>query len=77
MKSVRSEQMSLHDPNQMKLDRKTFSVSTSLDDMEVKRYWHSLTPNERIQQIETLRHINYGHLASERLQRVFEIAQCP
>ena len=59
----------------MKVDRNIFSVSSGFVDETSKEYWLSQSPQDRIQHIETLRRINYGSRATERLQRFFEIAQ--
>ncbi|MDQ3009835.1 MAG: hypothetical protein M3X11_03930 [Acidobacteriota bacterium] len=58
-----------------KLDKAAFSVLRAFDDTDEKNYWWSRTPQERLQHMELLRHINYGHLASTRLQRVLELAE--
>ena len=58
-----------------KLDRSAFTVSDRFDDDEVRRYWHSRTPAERLAQVEILRRINYGNRAAERLLRVIEIVE--
>lgn len=57
------------------VDRTAFSVATSFDNSDEKAYWLSRTPQERLQHMELLRRINYGHRATERLQRVLEIAE--
>jgi len=59
----------------MKVDRNIFSVSSGFVDETSKEYWLSQSPQDRIRHIETLRRINYGSRATERLQRFFEIAQ--
>ena len=58
-----------------KLDKSSFSVSANFDDSEDKNYWWSRTPEERLNHLETLRRINYGYLATARLQRILEVAQ--
>ena len=58
-----------------KLDRSFISVSDRFDDDEVRRYWHSRTPAQRLAQVEILRRINYGNRAAERLLRVLEIVE--
>ena len=60
-----------------KLDRTAFSVVSSFEeaDRQDKEYWLSRTPYERLQYMELLRRINYGHAATARLQRVLEIAE--
>jgi len=59
----------------MKVDRNIFSVSSDFEDKGSKEYWLSQSPQDRIRHIETLRRVNYGSRATERLQRFFEIAQ--
>ncbi len=59
----------------MKVDRNVFSVSSGFEDEASKEYWLSQSPQDRIRHIETLRRVNYGSRATERLQRFFEIAQ--
>lgn len=60
-----------------KLDKTAFSVVSSFEeaDREDERYWRSRTPQERLQQMELLRRINYGYATTARLQRVLEIAE--
>jgi hypothetical protein len=60
-----------------KIDRTAFSVVSSFEeaDKQEKEYWLSRTPHERLQYMELLRRINYGSVASTRLQRVLEIAE--
>ena len=58
-----------------KIDRTAFLVSSLFDDSDEKTYWLSRTPHERLQHMEMLRRINYGHQATARLQRFFEIAE--
>lgn len=58
-----------------KLDRSAFTVSDRFDDDEVRHYWHSRTPAERLAHVEVLRRINYGNRATERLLRVLEVVE--
>lgn len=58
-----------------RVDRRVFVVGTGFDDEDDKAYWWSRTPAERLRYMELLRRINYGHRATERLQRVLEIAR--
>ena len=58
-----------------KLDKTAFSIATLSDESDEKAYWLSQTPHERLQHLEVLRQINYGHRATARLQRVLEFAQ--
>jgi hypothetical protein len=62
-------------PALLKVDRKAFSVASLSDPTDEKAYWLSRTPQERLQQVEILRRINYGHRATARLQRVLEITE--
>ncbi len=56
----------------LKIDKSAFSVVSLTDKSDDKDYWHKRSPIERLRQIEILRRINYGHRATDRLQRVFE-----
>ena len=60
-----------------KLDRTALSVVSSFEeaDRQDREYWRSRTPYERLQHMELLRRINYGSVATTRLQRVLEIAE--
>lgn len=60
-----------------KLDRSALSVVSSFDEAarKDKEYWLSRTPNERLEQMELLRRINYGDAAAARLQRVLEVVE--
>ncbi len=62
-------------PSTLTLDKTAFSSVQSFDDTDDNAYWFSRTPSERLQQMERLRRINYGHHATARLQSVLEIAQ--
>ncbi|WP_435547867.1 hypothetical protein [Desulfobacterium sp. N47] len=59
----------------IKIDKKFFSVMTLSDQSDDKNYWFSRNPIERLQHIEVLRRINYGHGATSGLQRVLEFAE--
>ena len=59
----------------IRVDRKTFAVSTHFDSSDDKDYWLSRTPYERLRHMALLRRINYGRRATERLQRVLEFAE--
>lgn len=58
-----------------RIDRSVFSVFNSFAEADAadRAYWHSRTPEERVQHMLLLRQLNYGSQATERLQRVFEI----
>lgn len=59
----------------LKIDKSYFSVSKSFDETETKEFWWNKTPEERLEQMEILRRINYGDKATERLQRVLEVVR--
>lgn len=61
--------------NKLRMDKSFFSVESLSDQSDDKNYWLSRTPIERVQHIELLRRINYGHGATARLQRILEIAE--
>ena len=66
----------LFDSINLKIDKTALSLADISDDSDMKAYWLSRTPYERLQHIEILRRINYGDKACARLQRVLEIARC-
>ncbi len=58
-----------------RLDRRVYGFGP-LDDRDEITYWHSRTPEERLEAVELLRQINYGEAAlTGRVQRVLEIAE--
>ena len=60
----------------LKMDKKLFSVVTGFSEANDNEYWFSLSPLERLEAIELMRQIIYGYdPSSERLQRVFTIAE--
>ena len=61
-----------------KMDKVMFSVLSSFEkaDEADKTYWHSKTPQERLEALELMRRINYGYNpTTDRLQRVLEVAE--
>ncbi len=60
-----------------KLDRTIISVVSSFDeaDKQDKEYWLSRTPYERLAYMALLRRINYGPVATARLQRILEVTE--
>jgi hypothetical protein len=58
-----------------RVNRSVLTVSAIDDDSDDKKYWLARTPQERLQHLEFLRQINYGHLATARLQRILEIVE--
>ena len=67
--------MNVENFEEPRVDRTIFSVASLYDESDEKAYWHSRTPHERLEHLELLRWINYGPQATERLQRVLEIAE--
>jgi len=59
----------------LRLDKTVISKSPLFDKSDLKTYWHSRTPYERLQYIEILRRMNYGHDAASGLRRVLDIAE--
>jgi hypothetical protein len=59
--------------SELRVDRTQLSLVPLGDDSDVIRYWHSRTPEERLQHAEMLRRINYGAAATERIKRVLEV----
>ena len=59
-----------------RLDRTQFSVVRLTDPDDAVEYWLSRSVEERLRALEFLRRTLYGYTsASERLQRVLEVAQ--
>ena len=60
-------------------DRTAFSVVSSFRDadQEDTQYWWTQPAEVRLRYLEQLRQLNYGHHATARLQRIFEVAQRP
>ena len=59
-----------------KLDKTAFSVASLTDESDEKQYWLTKSPCERLRALELMRQIIYGYdPATERLQRVFEVAE--
>ena len=58
-----------------RLDKSRLAVSSSHEDLETVAFWHAQPPEARLRHVEELRRINYGNRASERLQRLLEIAR--
>jgi hypothetical protein len=53
-------------------------VGSVLDESDEKAFWLSKTPLERLEALEYLREIAFGHDATTaRLQRVLETAEFP
>jgi hypothetical protein len=59
-----------------RLNKSVVTISSLTDDSDEKDYWLSVTPEERLIALETMRQINYGYdPTTARLQRFFEIAE--
>ncbi len=59
------------------LDKTALSTAPLFDESDIKSYWLSRTPHERLRYMETLRRMNYGDRATARLQRVLEVTEGP
>lgn len=60
----------------VKIDKTTITVSSLFDESDEKAYWHSRTPEERLQALELMRQSAYGYdPTTARLQRVLEIVE--
>lgn len=60
-----------------RINRRQFRVFSSHQeaDQADRQYWLSCTPQERLQQLEVLRRLNYGDQATARLQRFFKVIE--
>jgi hypothetical protein len=59
-----------------RLDKSVMTISSLTDESDEKDYWLTVTPQERLIALETMRQINYGYApTTARLQRFFEIAE--
>ena len=61
-----------------KIDKDTFSVLSSFEEADKadKAYWHSKSPQERLEALELMRQINYDYdPVTDRLQRVLEVTE--
>lgn len=57
------------------LDKTAFSVVSFTDKDDVRAYWHSRTPEERLEAMEWMRQVTYGYdPATQRLQRVLTVS---
>jgi hypothetical protein len=64
--------------DEVRLDKSVLEVFSSFEEAEAadRAYWHSRTPEERLQAVELMRQSAYGNdPATARLQRVLEITQ--
>lgn len=60
---------------EFRLDRTHLSITRLGDPDGAVQYWLSRPVGERLRALELLRRTFYGDRASERLQRVLEVAQ--
>lgn len=68
--------MSIRLLDKFKLDRTAISVANLYDEPDERAFWHSKTPEERLEALEFLRQIAFGYDPdTERLQRVLEIIE--
>lgn len=62
--------------DKFKLDRTAISVANMHDEPDERAFWHSKTPEERLEALEFLRQIAFGYDPdTERLQRFLEIIE--
>ncbi len=59
----------------MRVNRNVISIVPLGDVSEIRAYWRSRTPEERLRHLEMLRRMNYGHKATGRLSRVLTIVE--
>ena len=59
-----------------RLDKTAISIGPVDDSAERRAFWHSRTPEERLEAMEQIRELNYGAEAcTARLQRVLEVVE--
>ena len=61
--------------DQFRVDRSVVTFDDKLAEPGLRDYWQAQSPAARLRAMETLRRINYGTRATQRLQRVLEFAQ--
>ena len=62
--------------DEYRMDKTHFSVAELGDESDDIAYWHSRTPEERLQAMEYMRQVLYGYDPdTTRLQRVLEFAE--
>ena len=60
----------------VRLDRSAFDIVALDQEGDDRDYWRAKSPEERMEALELLRQIVYGYdPATDRLQRVFEVAE--
>lgn len=60
---------------ELRLDRTKIKVLSGFDDSDEIEYWRNASVEERFQNIERLRRLNYGARATERLQRIIRVVE--
>ena len=61
---------------EMEIDRTVFSIGSLNESDQDIAYWHSLTPEKRLEAMEIMRQINYGYdPTTERIQRILEVVK--
>jgi hypothetical protein len=64
--------------DKMAVDRNAFQVGKLTDVPDERAYWHSRTPEERLEASELMRQVIYGYdPVTVRFQRVFEVTKRP
>jgi hypothetical protein len=62
---------------ELSLDKSAFSVKSFAEaDEEDRAYWHSRSPQERLEALEIMRQLNYDYdPATDRIQRTLEVVE--
>ena len=60
-----------------RLDRSALSITTFAEaEAEDRAYWHSRSPQERLEALEKMRQLNYDYdPVADRLQRILEVVE--
>lgn len=59
-----------------RLDKTAVSVGRLGEDSDERAYWHSKTPQERLEAMELMRQMCYGYDPTvDRIQRVIEVVE--
>jgi hypothetical protein len=57
-----------------RMDKTVFTIGTLTDDPDDLAYWHSRSPEERLEALELMRQVMYGYdPLSARLQRILAV----
>lgn len=61
----------------LSLDKSAFSVKSFAEaDEEDRNYWHSRSPQERLEALEIMRQLNYDYdPATDRIRRTLEVVE--